>query len=459
MKRSSIVVAVLLFIFLGVVAAGLTLVKRGMIAEAANQPAMEPPNAVLIDTARSIEWFPTNELVGTVIALRSVSIQNEVEGVVTQVGFNSGDIVEAGQMLITIDDRTDRAELMTAQAALRFAEAEVQVIDTRIQLAESEYKRQMSASESRATSELEVDRARAEVERTKAERVRAEASIEEAKARIQEVQTRLDKHIIRAPFRGRVGLRSIHPGQFLAQPFNMDSVPITTLQEVADTIHIDFPIPQEYIDRVEVGMVVQARRENTSGPAENLTLTVSAIDAVVNNNTRNVRVRSTVDNRDGRLRPGMFIKIRVPVEAPQKYVVAPVNAVRRASYADQVFTLEPAGEMATPDGHKIPQFRARQRFVKLGPSVGSDIIVLEGLKEGEQIAASGAFKLFENALVIPGMPPSPEGGPPPGGQPPADAPQNAAGEGAVPPAPAAPQTQSGTPEAPTEPARAQSGGG
>jgi membrane fusion protein, multidrug efflux system len=435
-KRSAVIVGVGIFLLIGVVSGGLFVTKKRMFEAAANAPAFEPAEAVTLANASSTPWQPTSDLVGTVFSLRSITVQNEVEGVIRFVGFQSGDVVEPGQILVKLDDAAETAELHSAEASLRVAEAEVAVAEARIKLAQSEFSKQESANRSGATTAIEMDRVKAELERTTAELIRAKAGVDEAKARVEQVKTRLDKHVIRAPFRARVGLRTVHEGQFLAQQMGGDGTAIATLQEVADQIYIDFAIPQEQINRVRVGMKVAGVKDgggSLSDPPEPITLEVAAIDSAANNVTRNVRVRSIVDNRAGKLRPGMFIKIRVPVDEPRSFVVVPVTAIRRASYGDQVFVIKNVEEPG-PDGAMVPKMRAEQRFVRLGPTIGSEIIVLEGLKEGEQIATSGSFKLREGALVMPAIAGTPAGpgapgsapGGPPGSQPAAAPAANAA---------------------------------
>ncbi len=407
MRTVALVAGVALFVSLAGVGGGLWWWKNGQIAAAAAQPQMEPPSSVSIALVTTAQWRPTSDLVGTVFALRSVTVQNELPGVVRFVGFESGSIVEAGQVLVKLDDRTDQSQLASAEAALRVAEADVSVVDSRIKLAEAEFKRQEQAVAARATPAVEVDRARAEMEKTAAEKIRAQASVDEERAHVQEVRTRIEKLTITAPFRGRVGLRTIQEGQFLAQQMGMgggEGTPIATLQEVADTIYIDFAVPQEYLDRVRVGTIVAGTRDtggtggSTGGSVE---LKVVAIDSTASLSTRNVRVRSEVDNQNEALRPGMFVKIRVPVDEARDYIVVPVTAVRRASYADQVFIIKDVQEPG-PDGKPHAAMRASQRFVKLGPTIGDEVIVLDGLKVGDRIATSGSFKLRDGALVIPG---------------------------------------------------------
>ncbi len=421
MRAVAVVAGVTLFVSLAGVAVGLSVWKGRQMAAAAAQVQPEMPEAVNIVEVKTARWRPTSDLVGTVFARRSVTVQNELPGVVRFVGFESGSIVEAGQVLVKLDDRTDQAQLKSAEAALRVAEADVSVVETRIKLAEAEFKRQEQAVASRATPAVEVDRARAEMEKTAAERIRAQATVDEERSKVEEVRTRIEKLTITAPFRARVGLRTIHEGQFLAQQMGMESTPIATLQEMTDTIFIDFAIPQEYLDRVRIGTVVVGTRDTggtggTGGSSGgNVELKVVAIDSTASLSTRNVRVRAEVDNRDDALRPGMFVKIRVPVEEARDYVVVPVTAVRRASYADQVFVIKEVQEPG-PDGVTKPAMRASQRFVKLGPTIGDEVIVLEGLNAGDRIATSGSFKLREGALVMPGGAGGPGG---PGGSPPA----------------------------------------
>lgn len=442
-----IVAAVAMFVIVGAVGGGLFLYKYKKITTPQTGFG-EPPMAVEMVKAQTTMWQPTTDLVGTVVALRSVALQNEVEGLVTFVGFESGDVVDPGHVMVKLDERTDVAELHSAEAALRVAQAEIGVVQAQLDLARSELQRQESAS--RATAAIEVDRARAVVERMAAEKVRAQAAIEEAQARIEEVRVRLDKRVIRAPFKARVGIRTVHEGQFLAQPFGSDAGPIATLQEVADTIFIDFAVPQEYLPRISMGMKVMGELDAVGGAQRRIIEpTVAAIDATADRQTRNIRVRATVDNRDDSLRPGMFVKIRVPIDVARPVVTIPVTAVRRSPSSDQVYVVKPAaspgagapadedpahdaepdhasntpmgngdhhaGEGRTeghggPGGSGMPQLRAYQRFVKLGPVIGDDVIVLSGVAEGDLLAAAGAFKLHDGALVMPGMPAGGPGG-------------------------------------------------
>jgi membrane fusion protein (multidrug efflux system) len=395
MKRSAVIGTIVVFVTLALVGGGLALLKWRQLEAAANQQTPEMPTAVSVVDVTETMWGPRADLVGTVVPVRTVVVRNELAGVVTHVGFTSGQVVEAGTVLLKLDTRTDEADLAAAEAAVRVAEAAIDVIASRERLALQELERIEGMAEARARAEVDLDRARSALDTTRAERARAQAEVDQARARVDQVRARLAKMTIAAPFRGRAGIRSVHEGQYLAE-----GADVVVLHEVTDNIYLDFAIPQEYAPRVTPGTAVMATGE-LLGP-EPVRIEVVATDATVNNATRNLRVRAVVDNRSGVLQPGMFLQISVPVEEPRARVTVPGTAVRRAAYADAVYVIVPAEE---------GKLRAKQRFVTLGPTVGEQVVVLEGLEVGERVAASGSFKLYDGALVASGPPPGMPGAP------------------------------------------------
>jgi membrane fusion protein (multidrug efflux system) len=210
---------------------------------------------------------------------------------------------------------------------------------------------------------------------------------------VAEAEATLSKKVLVAPFKAMAGLRNVHPGQYLSEGQAM-----VGLQSVDEDIFLDFAIPQEHLDKVRVGAVFESKTSVTA--TGELPITVVAIDAAANYDTRNIRVRSVVPNADGRLRPGMFVDVQVPIAQHTPFPSIPMTAVRRAAYGDHVFVIEP-GEAG---------LKATQRFVKLGPTQESDVLVLDGLKPGERVAGAGSFKLFDGSTVIEGG--APAGGPP-----------------------------------------------
>ena len=193
----------------------------------------------------------------------------------------------------------------------------------------------------------------------------AQATLDQTQARELELRARMGKKEIRAPFRARVGLRNVHPGQYLGE-----GSLITTLQGVSDRIHVDFSLPQAHSRFVDPG----AQIEVTAAGAPSIPAEVVAVDSLIDRGTRNVVVRVSVDNQSGLLRPGMYVDVRVPVGVQEDVVLVPATAVRRASYGDHVYVVA---------ADETGAMRAAQRFVTIGSPIGPDMVVESGLEAGE----------------------------------------------------------------------------
>lgn len=418
-KKKPLVAGLVLIAALLAVGVSLGAWKYTKVKADANKGGFEPPEFVETLTTGTIPWQPRSRLVGTVIAKQSVTLANEIVGVVTEVGFDSGDTVEAGQVLLRLDTSTEKADMAGAEAAERLAAAAVSVAEADIRVAEAElewarsnYQRVMDATAGGSTTAGEIDRSKADLDKAKADLerqqsalVRAQADRDQARARIEQINTLIAKKTLKSPFKARAGMRMIHPGQYLAE-----GTSIVGLTELTDDIYLDFAVPQEYASRATPGMVVTAKSEVLGSEAA--AITVVSVDATVNPTTRNVRVRASVPNPGYTLKPGMFIDVEVPTEPVADYVAVPTTSVRRAAFGDHVFVLMPGDpEKKDPPG----AMRAEQRMVTLGPDVGGQVIISKGLKKGELIATSGSFKLRPGALVMQAPPPGAGGGAGPGG--------------------------------------------
>lgn len=391
MKKSTLASVFVMMVLLGV-GGGLAYWKhRSIKASEAGGMAFEPAEAVEVIAARTVRWQPTAELSGTAIALQSVTLSNEVAGTIRDVRFESGSIVEQGQVLLTLDVTTQEAERRALEATVRVMDAEIASSEAEQRVAEANFRRVTLAVESRAVSESELDQARSRLDAATAQLARSKAERQQAQARVDQMKSTIDKMTLKAPFRAIAGLRNVHPGQYLAE-----GTSVVGLQSVSDNIYVDFALPQEHASRVKKGDVVMARAPMLSD--EPVRIEVAALDAVANPTTRNVRVRAIVPNPDQKLRPGMFVDVVAPAGPEQEFIAIPLTAVGRASFGDHVFVVG-------PDEKDPSKLRAYQRSVKLGPSVGhsGDIIVLDGLKVGEEVAASGRFKLRDKALVTRGQ--------------------------------------------------------
>lgn len=339
-----------------VVGAALAVWKHGVIqqAEASFAAQPEPVETVTAVRAKQREQRPSTTAVGTVLALRSISLRNELAGTVSRVNLTPGEIVEAGTVLVALDVSVEEAELAAQQAQAG--------------LAETQYRRLSRLRESGAVSQDEVDRA-------KAERDVALAGIRRTRAVI-------DRKTIRAPFRARVGMADVHPGQYLGQ-----GTLLTTLQGVADGVHVDFTVAQQVAEQLREGERVQITAGTAAQP---LAATIVALDARVDPETRNAAVRARIKGTGNLPAPGASVQVRVPVGPSRLAVTVPVSALRRGPEGDRVFVIE-----QDADGDS----RARMRRVQAGPVLDDEVVIEAGLRAGETVAATGSFKLQDSALV------------------------------------------------------------
>jgi membrane fusion protein, multidrug efflux system len=325
---------------------------RAASAASANQP--EPMESVVVAVARKREHRPTTASIGTVIALRSITLRNEVPGTVRVARLIPGQIVEAGTVLVALDVSVEEAQLRAQQAQAA--------------LAETLFTRTQYMSEQRAASVTELDRARAERDVAQAEVARTRAVIE--------------RKTIRAPFRARVGIADVHPGQFLEE-----GTQLTTLQGVDDGAHVDFAVAQQVAAGLHEGDSVDV---SAADAASAIGAKIVAIDARVDSTTRNVMVRAKIEGAANAPAPGASVRVRVPVGPPRMAIAVPASAVRKGPGGDHVFVIAPDSK---------GQMRAQLRAVQVGALLGDEAVIDSGLAAGDQVAASGSFKLRDSALV------------------------------------------------------------
>ena len=324
---------------------------------AANQP--EPVESILTTTAREREHRPATTSIGTVMALRSITLRNEIAGTVKHVALSPGQIVEAGTVLVALDVAVEEAELQAQKA--------------QADLAEQLLARTSRMTSQRAASEMELDAARAERDVALAQMARTRAVIA--------------RKTIRAPFRARIGISDVHPGQYLNE-----GTLLTTLQGVDRAAHVDFTVAQQVAAGLKQGDNVEVFAADNSKP---VSARILAIDSRVDPATRNTTVRARIDggaegSGSAAPSPGASVRVRIPVGAPRMAVAVPTSALRKGPAGDHVFVI------AADESGKT---RAHVRPVDAGPAVGDEVIIHDGLVAGEQVAVSGSFKLREAVLV------------------------------------------------------------
>lgn len=325
-----------------------------------------PPEAVTTVVASSVPWDATLSAIGTVTAVHGVTVSADLPGIVERIAFESGRAVREGDVLVKLDTRQEAAQLAAAESQRDLAKLHLD--------------RMLGLRAKGVTSQAELDSAQAEHA--------------QAEARVGEIRAAIARKTIRAPFSGVLGIRQVNLGQYLSA-----GDPVVPLQSL-HPIYVDFSVPQQQVARLAPGTEVRVSPEGAAAAgvpeagAGPFLGRVTAVDSVVNEATRNVRVQATFDNPAGALRPGMFVEARVSLGPGGTVVPLPASAVHYAPYGDSVFVVE---EMAGPDGGTYRG--VRQQFVKLGSGRGDQVAVLSGVEPGEEVVTSGVFKLRNGAAV------------------------------------------------------------
>ncbi len=355
MAKRMILMLVGVTLFIGVIAAVKTHQVKAAVAQ--NSSYKPPPEAVTTIVARQENWPETLAAIGTIAAVRGVTVSADLAGIVARIGFESGKAVKQGDVLVELDTRQERAQLAAAEAA-------------------------------RDLARLNLERARglnAEGVTARADFDQAEAAQKEADARVGEIRATIERKTIRAPFAGSLGIRQINLGQYLNE-----GAPVVPLQSL-DPIFVNFSVPQQQLANLRLGASVRVTAE---GAGVSSTGRVTAVDSVVDPATRNVQVQATLGNADAKLRPGMFVQSSLSIGSSNSAVTVPTSAINYAPYGDSVFVVE---DLKDPKGQTYRG--VRQQFVKLGGGRGDQVAIVSGVKSGEEIVTSGVFKLRNGAAV------------------------------------------------------------
>lgn len=357
MRKRMIITLTAVVVFL----AALGFVKYNQIQNAIAQGASytPPPEAITTIVAAQDQWQSTLGAIGTVTAAQGVVVSADLPGIVASIEFDSGKRVRAGDVLVRLDTKQEKAQLAAAEAQQRLAHVNLE----RMKVLQAE----------KVAAQAEFDQ--------------AEAEDMQADARVNEIRATIERKTIRAPFSGILGIRQVNLGQYVNP--GQAIVPLQSLEPV----YVDFSVPQQEMSAVRVGAELDITVEGVPGVAAKGRIT--AINSIVDASTRNVNVQATFPNRDEKLRPGMFVEARVIVGESRPVIALPASSIAYTPYGDFVFIVE---NMQGPNGQTYRG--VRQQFVKLGSARGDQVAVLEGIKAGEEVATSGVFKLRNSAAVL-----------------------------------------------------------
>jgi membrane fusion protein (multidrug efflux system) len=347
-----------LFVFSVIGLLGFVKFNQVMAAIAFGNSFPEPSETVKVKTLSESNWQPTLNLAGSVLPTRSLEIRNELEGIVTYIGFASGGKVKAGQVLLKMQVDDELAQL--------------DAIDAEIKIAELDVNRFEKLLEQRASSRDQYDRAKAQ--------------LAVANARKRSLEAIIAKKTIVAPFDGQAGLHQLEVGAFLS-----GNTLVTKLISDTKTVWVDFNIPQAY-SNVEVGSVLRVSSSILNLPPTAAKLI--AVDQEISTRSRNMRARAELTTRDFALKPGAIVTVSLPAGNTETVARLPTKAIRYDAFGTYVFKL-------TKDEND--DYRASRQVVKVITTEGETSVLKlsesPGLELGDTIATQGSFKLRSDILV------------------------------------------------------------
>lgn len=322
-----------------------------------------PPVPVVVEAVRTVDLEDVVTGVGTLRAIEQVAIAPEVAGRVRALHFREGLDVDAGQLLVELDDDKLKAQRSAYEAALRAAGA--QLADAERQLVRQREMRQRDLG-----SEEALDRAATARDGALAERDRLQAEIALIDRKLADMR-------LHAPFAGRISERRVDRGAYVG------AGDVLAVVYRMDPLEVSFSVPERYLGRIRegqrVGLLVAA------WPDESFEGVLSFIDPAIDEPSRSLRLKAELANPDGRLRPGAFVRARVVLDALDDRPVVAAEALVATRHGYRVFVVE--------DG------RARSREVETGLRQGGDVEIRTGVGAGEQVVRSGHLRLNDGDRV------------------------------------------------------------
>tara|TARA_R110002126_G_scaffold43475_16_gene124583 strand:+ start:7277 stop:8395 length:1119 start_codon:yes stop_codon:yes gene_type:complete len=312
-----------------------------------------PVATITATTVSRADWQPFVSAVGSFAAINSTELTTEASGIITSIQFDNASAVAKGQLLLTLDDSVDQAELRRLNAAQQLAELELSRLQTLLR--------------DKGVSELDVRR--------------RESEAAQAAAAVATQQARIAQKTIHAPFDGVTGIRQVSLGQLVSPGDN-----VVALQSL-DPIYLNFNLPEQQLASIRNNQPLTVSVD--AWPGQQFSGEITAIAPAVRETSRSVQVQATFRNPDHKLRPGMFARVQMDTGQSKEVTLVPQTAIQFNPYGNSVFLIR------DEDG----KLTAHQRFVSTGQSRGDLIAITDGLTVGDQVATSGLLKLRNGAAV------------------------------------------------------------
>lgn len=349
------IIAILLLGLVGGGLVGFNLFRDNMIAQIfANMP--QQPATVSTVEAAPVTWTPSIDAIGTVNAAQGVDLTVETAGVVKEIAFAPNTQVEAGALLVRLDDVVQAADVEAAR--------------TQADLEKGNLARAQDLTRRGVTTNVSLDQTQAAAEAAEAQLARAIAV--------------LDQRKLVAPFAGTIGLPRVDVGQYVAP-----GTIVATLQDLS-TMRVDFSLPEQDLPRLSVGQEIEVQIE---GLDEIFSGTLTGIDPRVDPTTRLVALRGAIANADGKLTPGQFVRIRVKLPPEEGVIALPQTVLSTSLYGDYVYVVRPSDADAE-------QLVVAQVFVTPGRRSGGLVEIAEGVGTGDQVVTAGQNRLSNGQPAI-----------------------------------------------------------
>jgi membrane fusion protein (multidrug efflux system) len=351
---------VLMLVLMLTLIGGLGFLKYKQVEAAIVQGAnfQIPPTAVTTVVAQKETWPSSFTVIGTAAAIHGVTVSADLPGTVDKIHFESGRWVKQGDVLVELDTRQERAQLANVEAQR--------------DLAKINYGRTEQLVKEGVIARSEYDNVTAQQKATEAQ--------------VGDIKAAIARKTIRAPFSGVLGIRQVNLGQYLAA-----GQAIVSLQSL-NPIYVNFGVPQQQTAQVGIGRSIRVTSDDLHGAQ--FSGRVNALDSVVNEATRNIQVQATLANPAGKLRPGMFVTVDLPLGEPRQVVPLPASAINYAPYGDSVYIVT---DMTDQKGHTYKG--VRQQVVKIEGTRGDQVGVVSGLNPGDEVVSAGVFRLRNGAPV------------------------------------------------------------
>lgn len=318
------------------------------------------PPAITVSAAKTAvkTWQPYLSTVGTLHAKQGVEISPEVAGLIDEIHFHSGQIVQQGDLLLVLRDEIEQAALKSNLAKL--------------QLAKMNYEREKTLYNKKVSSQSNLDLRYAE--------------LSQAQASVDTVQGQIKQKHIRTPFTGRLGIRMVNVGQFIAP-----GTPIVTLQSLTP-LYVLFNLPERYLPELRIGQEIEISLN--LGQEKVVKGKIKAINAKVDAATRNILIQAEVPNDNQEIYPGMYGFVKIWLSQKENVIVVPQTAISYSLSGDYVFVIKDENKAGE---HVLHVYR---QYVKTGERRDDEVTILEGLKANQDIVTAGQLKLQNGSQIL-----------------------------------------------------------